>query len=53
MKSPAGTLAETANADDMKRNLGYISDATPGKGGGGINTTTVDFRQASRHHIGE
>ena len=34
-EKPAGTLAETASADDLKRDLGFIPDATPGKGGGG------------------
>ncbi|MEO6788910.1 MAG: copper oxidase [Chthoniobacteraceae bacterium] len=31
---PAGTRAEAASADDMKRDLGFIPDTTTGKGGG-------------------
>ena len=34
-EKPAGTLAETASADEMKRDLGFIPDAAPGKAGGG------------------
>lgn len=32
---PAGTRADTASPDDLKRDLGFIPDAKPGKGGGG------------------
>ncbi len=34
-EKPAGTLAETASPDELKRDLGFIPHATPSKGGGG------------------
>ena len=33
-ETPAGTRAETASADELKRDLGFIPDAKSGKGGG-------------------
>jgi hypothetical protein len=34
-EKPPGTLAETASADEMKRDLGFLPDATPAKSDGG------------------
>ncbi|MEO6754086.1 MAG: copper oxidase, partial [Chthoniobacteraceae bacterium] len=34
-EKPPGTLATNASDEDMKRDLGFVPDATPGKGGGG------------------
>ncbi len=34
-ENPPGTLAIAASDEDLRRDLGFIPDATPAKGGGG------------------